>query len=198
MSEPSRRVAAATVAVGAVLALSACSGSGARAGGTATSTTTSPATSTAHPTTSAKPTSSSTSKAPVSQADVVGRLPGPADGSCTTTVARNVRSGSLGAGDFDVARKAYKDGGTGIEPATVTLHVIPAHPGSMPELQVEMTRLRKPVWYRNASTSKTGTTSGGVKYYVLTFEVPVPGNWRLEMAAGDDKGCFEVAFNRPS
>ena len=128
---------------------------------------------------------------------VVARLPGPADGSCVIADGRNLRSGGIGAGDFALARREYKAGGTGVEPATVTLHVIPAHPGSMSGVKMTMTRLRKPVFTYD-HTSTTTRTESGVQFYELVFSVEQPGSWRLRITAGQDAGCFDVAFNRTS
>lgn len=145
---------------------------------------------------SASPTSTPSPLPSVDQGAVVARLPGPADGSCVVVGGRNVRSGEIGAGDFSLARRQYKAGGKGVEPAKVSLNVIPAHPGKMAGVTMTMTRLRKPVFTYDHSSTITHTESG-VQFYFLTFNVEQPGSWRLKITAGKDEGCFDVAFNRP-
>ncbi len=149
------------------------------------------------PSLSATPTANPTASSSKTQEAVVAQLPGPADGSCVIADGRNVRSGGIGAGDFALARRVYKAGGTGSDPATVTLHVIPSHPGSMPGVKMTMTRLRRPVFTYDHTSTTTGTESG-VRFYELVFSVHQPGSWRLKITAGQDAGCFDVAFNRIS
>lgn len=167
-----------------------------QASATVSATASPTASATASPSPSTQASASPSPSASVAQDAVVARLPGPADGSCVTADGRNFRSGGIGAGDFSVARREYKAGGTGVEPATVTLNVIPAHPGSMSGVKMTMTRLRKPV-YTYDHTSTTTRTESGVQFYELVFSVQQPGSWRLKIVAGQDAGCFDVAFNRP-
>lgn len=196
MRPDSRRhpAAVATTALAGLLlaGLSACSSSS--GGGSHTPT---PTGSTGLPTRSSTtaPVTPTPATGPVSQANVLATLPGPIDGACTQTDSRNMRSGSLGAGDFVDARKVYKNGGTGSAAATVSLHVIPQNPGTLAGVTVTMTRERKPVLV-HTYTSTTHETAGGVSYYVLTFPINEPGPWKLELSAGSDKGCFLATFNR--
>lgn len=194
------------VGVGMVASLSAC---GMLPGGGAaetsrtrptTTATTPPATSkptTPEPTTTSVVPTAKPSQVVTDQEAVLAELPGSSSGTaCSISGDRNVRSGGIGAGDFVEARRQYKEGGTGAEAATVTLHIIPAHPGAMSGVKVEMTRLRKPVYVFNYSSTTTADVNG-VKYYTLRLPVNYPGSWRLIVTAGSDRGCFDVAFNRP-
>ncbi len=191
-----RRLPAAAVTVGLAVALvTSCSSTGSSGASTTlppvvSGGSTSPATTpTAPATTTAPPV------VPASQANVLANLPGPTDGSCADTAGRNVRSGTIGAGDFLIARDVYKAGGTGTTPATVSLHVIPANPGTMVGVTVMMTRQRNPV-IMHTYTSTTHESAGGIVYYVVSMVIDGIGPWKLDFTAGTDHGCFISVFNR--
>ncbi|GGL35147.1 hypothetical protein H9L10_01430 [Phycicoccus endophyticus] len=142
------------------------------------------------------PAASTEATTPSGQAGLLARLPGPADGSCTPTPQRNLRSGGIGAGDFVRAREAFKAGGSGRKGAEIRLHVIPAHPRQASGATVVLTRLRKPAVTARATATRARVTPDGVRYYALRVTVPGPGTWRAAISAGRDHGCFTIAFNR--
>jgi hypothetical protein len=130
------------------------------------------------------------------QHSVLQALPGSASASCVTVGSGStVRSTSLAAGDFAQARSDYRHQ----HPAppqlpTVTLQVIPEHPGSMPGVVVDVV----PVGQGQPRTvrSHVTNTAGDVQYYSAQVPIQAPGTYRLEMRSGSDHGCFEVTFNR--
>ncbi len=179
--------------VGSALLLAGC-GSGAQRDAAAIPT---PDESLATSTPTGGSTAATPAPTPTSQATIVAQLPGPTTPTCVTPRQRNARSGGIGAGDFTRAQQAFKSGGSGKEGATVTLHVIPANPGGMSGLDLKATRDRKAGPTVASFTSTKTDVINGTRYYVMDFDISAPGVWRLEFVSGKDKGCFEVAFNRP-
>ncbi|MGH3448556.1 MAG: hypothetical protein ACRDP4_13130, partial [Nocardioidaceae bacterium] len=133
---------------------------------------------------------------PKNQSVVLNRLPGSAKATCTPVGdRRDVRSGSVAAGNFVQARGAYKKAAAHREVPTVFMYVIPQHNKGLEHATVTM----KPV---DADGEARTVRSNDVeqanvwKYFAFQLPVPAAGTWQLHMSSGDDRGCFEVNFTK--
>jgi hypothetical protein len=127
------------------------------------------------------------------QSRVLDALPGSRSASCAIVGDRtDVRSGDVAAGNFVVARKSYAKQVPIAEVPTVFLYLIPQHAAS---LRVATAR----VSLVGSGTSRMVTSTSVEQadqwqYFAMQIPVRQPGRYRLTMAAGTDRGCFEVTF----
>ena len=129
---------------------------------------------------------------PVSQESVLGSLPGGTDGSCVEVDGqRDVRSGSMAAGNFAEAITAFTQQSTG-GGATVRLYWIPQHGDQLPGVTVRGTRLEDGQEFTHGDS--TFGEAEQWRYYLTEITIPSPGTWRLEATSGPDRGCFTVTF----
>lgn len=128
---------------------------------------------------------------PATQDAVLDSLPGSAATACATVGSqRDVRAGSMGAGNFVDARAAYRrDPGYG---SSIPLYFIPRDVGDSPKVTVTVAR-------PDGSDSTTFVSTELSRfdlwqYYVMRVSVPSDGAWRISAVAGKNKGCFETDF----
>lgn len=142
--------------------------------------------------------STSSTPAPTSSAsEVLSQLPGSVNGSCVKAVQRNMRSGGIGGGDFIAARVQYKRVATHLGAPLVSLHFIPLNLVPDKSLRLTMTLQRlHPVVY-TVQTDKVHVVAG-TTYFDIQVPIRKPGPWRMRVSAGQDSGCFDIAFNPPS
>jgi hypothetical protein len=128
-----------------------------------------------------------------SQKAVLAALPGAASGCVAVGSKTDVRSGAMAAGNFASARKEYASQPKGPEDPVVTLYAIPQDAKAMPGLTVTMKRLSGSEPARTVR-STSSETANSWSYYNVRLPVSAAGTWRLTMAAGSNKGCFDVSF----
>ena len=130
------------------------------------------------------------------QTTVLDRLPGTASDECARVGdARDLRAGSMAAGNFAKARSDFRrlrgEQGPG---APVSLYWIPEHADDMLSgLTLTMQRIGDPSTARTITQRSFGTADPW-KYYLTEVVIPKPGAWRFEASTDRDNGCFEVTF----
>ncbi len=165
------------------------SASAGKAGGSGATTT--------GPTSTGAPSSTPSAAAPTTasgsgdQGSVLKTLPGSSSSKCVAVGSRrDVRSGSLAAGNFAQARTQYRTI-KNQELPTVSLYVIPQSSKTMPTLKVKVTTAS------GSSTTVTSTSVGDAdkwRYYNVQVPVAKPGTYHLHASAGANHGCFTVVF----
>lgn len=143
----------------------------------------------------AAPASAPPSTAPKTQDLVLNKLPGNSKASTCVTVGsqRDVTSGAIAMGNFQMARKSYKSQHGHSQQPTVNLYVIPKH-RSMPGVRITMTPTTGKGKARTIK-SKSVEQADVWKYYGIQLPVPSSGTWRLTVTSGADRGCFNVNFH---
>jgi hypothetical protein len=127
------------------------------------------------------------------QSSVLTSLPGSRAASCVVVGRRrDVRSGSVAAGNFVTARMSYIEQVPIAEVPTVFLYLIPEHAGALRSATVRVTRVGSGT--AQTVTSQSVQQADEWRYFALQVPVRSPGTYRLAMAAGADHGCFEVRF----
>lgn len=127
------------------------------------------------------------------QSGVLAALPGSGTLSCAVVGGRaDVRAGGVAAGNFARARTSYAEQVSVTEVPSVFLYLIPKVAGSVSTATVEVRRL--PSGTAQTVISRTLQQAGEWRYFALQIPIPSPGTYRLTMAAGADRGCFEVRF----
>lgn len=126
---------------------------------------------------------------PGRQDSVLARLPGSKKAGCVSVGdERDVRSGSMAAGNFADARKGFaKD-----SKAAFTFYFIPATTAE--DTTVSVTLARPDGSAAQTVESKNYETADVVRYYPAALTVPEDGTWRITATAGKDKGCWDVTF----
>lgn len=134
---------------------------------------------------------------PANQAAVLNSLPGSTKQNSCQVVGdqRDVRSGTIAAGNFAVARQQYsKLASPSHRTAQVFLYIIPQRASSMSGVTLRMTPLSGS-GKSTVTTVKTVDTANDWRYYSAELNVPGPGKWRLSAASGPNAGCFDVTFS---
>ncbi|MFD5213472.1 hypothetical protein [Microbacterium sp. NPDC058345] len=127
---------------------------------------------------------------PGRQDSVLDRLPGEAGSGCVAVNdERDVRSGTMAAGNFAEARAQYSDSAE----SEMSFYFIPAALEGDPELVIRLTQV-------NGSGEKeirsaAIETADEWRFYPVRFAIPEEGTWRIEATAGDEnRGCWEATF----
>jgi hypothetical protein len=123
------------------------------------------------------------------QTDVLSNLPGSQKPGCVPVGKQSdVRSGDMGAGPFDAARKGYSAKNKAKQ--RVSLYFIPTHSAKLRNITVVG---------KNASTgasfTKTSKNVGDAeqwKFFQLDLTMPHAGKWTLKASTGQDYGCWVV------
>ncbi|WP_448231842.1 hypothetical protein [Microbacterium lacticum] len=130
------------------------------------------------------------SNEPGRQDSVLDSLPGEAASGCVTVgERRDVRSGTMAAGNFADARARFAADPS----APVSLYVIPVDLNGDPALTMTLTRLGG----EGSTTVETAEfhTADEWRFYGVNVVVPGEGEWRIEASAGEaNQGCWEVDF----
>jgi hypothetical protein len=125
------------------------------------------------------------------QSNVLTSLPGSKKSTCVSTAGkRDVRSGSMGAGPFDQARKDYGKKRDGMPKDAVELYWIPRDSAKMPGLV--LTGVNSDTGKRISVHSKNVGDADMWRYYNTQVRLPDPGHWRLTARSGSQQGCFEL------
>lgn len=128
------------------------------------------------------------------QRPVLNNLPGDAaTGSCVNVAdQRDVRSGTMGAGNFVTARKQFSDQAKTRSQPSVSLYLIPSDARGLTTVTVKL---------RNTRDGTTRTVSSDERqlaedwlYFPVTLSVPSAGSWEITATAGGNTGCFRVSF----
>jgi hypothetical protein len=127
------------------------------------------------------------------QVSVLGSLPGSSSRRCAVVGNRaDVRSHTLAAGNFEIARKQYARS-KGLERPPVFVYVIPQHSSHLRKLTVRITQLRPAGKVRTVSS--TSVQEADIwRYYAVNLPLGTAGTYRLSMTSGPDTGCFVVTF----
>lgn len=126
------------------------------------------------------------------QRPVLNNLPGnPAAGSCVAVGdQRDLRSGTMGAGNFVTARKAFADQAKTKSQPSVPLYLIPSNATGLSTVVVTL---------RKGGTSRTATFkeqqyAEDWLYFPVRLSIPSAGTWQITATSGSNTGCFSVAF----
>lgn len=124
------------------------------------------------------------------QTDVFERLPGTEKSACVNVDdGRDVRSGGFVGGPFDEASASYGSARPGYAPREVRLYWIPLHAASMPKVTITGTG---PGGKKAAVKRVTKADTEEWRFYDTTIRLPSAGEWKFNVRAGGDSGCFIV------
>lgn len=127
------------------------------------------------------------------QKDVLESLPGSSSPSCAAVGSHpDLRSGSLAAGNFVVARKKYRSVVGKTEVPEVGLYLIPQHAGNLHSATVTVDPLGSGVTKK--VTTRSVQDGDASRYFSVQIPVTEPGTYRLTVVSGQDHGCFVVTF----
>jgi hypothetical protein len=204
------RLVLAAAGVALAVALAGCSsGDGTPAAdgaGSTTAVTGSSATTAAGGSATAGPTAKSTGSAapPMpartpavidgNQRPVLNSLPGDAaSGACVAVGGRpDVRSGTMAAGNFVTARKAFTDQAKTKSQPSVFLYLIPSAAKGLTKVTV---KLRSTADGTSRTTTSDQTQyADDVLYFPVNLSIPAKGTWELTATSGGNTGCFSIAF----
>lgn len=129
---------------------------------------------------------------PGRQDSVLETLPGKAKAGCVDVGdMRDVRSGSMAAGNFVDARAQFSASPT----AGIPFYFIPVETKGDPELTVDLERVDAPGSTKIRSSQIQ--TADEWQYYPVTITVPEAGTWRIKASAGTaSAGCWVATFAR--
>lgn len=127
---------------------------------------------------------------PGRQDSVLESLPGEAKAGCVDVGSqRDVRSGSMAAGNFADARAQF----SGSPSAAIPFYFIPVDLKGDPELVVELKRLDGSG--SDEVRSSQTQTADEWRYYPVMITIPAPGKWEFRASAGAaSSGCWVAAF----
>jgi hypothetical protein len=125
------------------------------------------------------------------QSNVLKSLPGSSTSRCVSTAGkRDVRSGAMGAGAFDEARRDYGTKRKGTPKDAVDLYWIPLDSTKMPGLV--LTGVNSDTGRHISLHSDNVGDADLWRYYQTTVRLPDPGHWRLTARSGSQQGCFKL------
>jgi hypothetical protein len=129
-----------------------------------------------------------------SQRTVLNNLPGSAaTGTCVAVGSRpDVRSGTMAAGNFVTARKAFTDQAPTKEQPLVSLYMIPGNSKGLTTVTVKLRNVQT-----GASRSMTSDDRQYAEdwlYFPVRITIPSKGTWEITANAGANTGCFSVTF----
>jgi hypothetical protein len=127
------------------------------------------------------------------QTAVLNRVPGKKSETCVVVGARrDVRSGDFLAGAFDTARSQYGHTQPGTSKRSVRLYFVPLHAKKMPELKLTFTHAGSGEIV--VVRQKQIADAEQWKFYDTRTVLKHPGRWRVQAAAGPDRGCFSFVL----
>jgi hypothetical protein len=139
------------------------------------------------------PTPSKAHATATDQQAVLDALPGSKVAGCVAVGTHtDLRSGTIAAGNFAVARKQYTSTVHKTEVPEVFLYVIPEDTKSMSSVKVTVDPMGSGV--TRTVTSKSVQQADQWRYFAVNVPVHAPGSYRLTMQSGTNTGCFEVTF----
>ena len=140
-----------------------------------------------------KVTATSGAKPRGNQGDVLASLPGDPSGDCVEVGdLRDVRSGTMAAGNFATARQQFADQvGTKSQP-TVFLYLIPSDSRKPGAVSVRLQQV--PSGPERTIKSDVMATADRWRYFPVNLSIPAEGTWRITATTRKAKGCFLVTF----
>ena len=140
-----------------------------------------------------KVTATSGAKPRGNQGDVLASLPGDPSGDCVEVGdLRDVRSGTMAAGNFATARQQLADQvGTKSQP-TVFLYLIPSDSRKPGAVSVRLQQV--PSGPERTIKSDVMATADRWRYFPVNLSIPAEGTWRITATTRKAKGCFLVTF----
>lgn len=133
---------------------------------------------------------------PATQNQVLSSLPGSSSPKCVEVEDnRDARAGGIAAGNFQAARKQYTREASTKEQPRIFLYVIPEHVEKDNGVRIELTSLTGSGETHTVKSSSFERAEQW-RYYSVHVPIPAPGKWRMQIASGADKGCFDVRFSR--
>jgi hypothetical protein len=129
-----------------------------------------------------------------SQRSVLNNLPGdPKGGTCVAVGGRtDVRSGTMAAGNFVTARKAFADQVRIKEQPSVPLYLIPSNVKGLKTVTVKL-RSTSGGTGRTVSSDRQDYADDWL-YFPVDLNIPSRGTWEITATAGTNTGCFSVTF----
>jgi hypothetical protein len=127
---------------------------------------------------------------PGRQDSVLESLPGEAKSGCVDVGSqRDVRSGSMAAGNFADAQAKF----SGSPTSSIPFYFIPVDLTGDPELVVELKRLDGSG--SDEIRSSQIQTADEWRYYPVMITIPAAGKWEIKASAGAaSSGCWVAAF----
>jgi hypothetical protein len=128
------------------------------------------------------------------QGSVLNSLPGDAaNGACVAVGSKpDIRSGTMAAGNFVTARKAFTDQAKTKSQPSIFLYLIPSNAKGLTKVTVKL---------RSTTDGTTRTTTSDqtqyaddVFYFPVNVSIPARGTWELTATSGGNTGCFSVVF----
>lgn len=132
----------------------------------------------------------SPTNAPGRQDSVLAALPGDSSPGCVAVEdERDVRSGSMAAGNFVDARNQFAES----PDSAIPLYFIPEATEGDLELVVELEEVKGSA--SDVLRSSALQTANQWRYFSVAAKIPKPGVWRITASAGKaNAGCWEVRF----
>jgi hypothetical protein len=128
------------------------------------------------------------------QTKVLNALPGSSAASCAVVHnQRDLRAGSVGAGNFQNMHADFKSSYGKTEVPELNMYLIPQHAKHMRKVTATVDPFGSGQTRTVKSTSVEDAEAS--RYYALQLPVAKPGKYRLTFAAGQDHGCFVVSFH---
>jgi hypothetical protein len=128
------------------------------------------------------------------QTQVLDSLPGSDAADCADVGSRaDVRSGSMAAGNFRIARSKYAAEAGRSEAPELFLYVIPQRPKHLHKLTVSVDPASGPT---RTVTSTSMERADVWRYFAVDVPIARAGAYRLTMVSGSNKGCFDVMFTK--
>lgn len=128
------------------------------------------------------------------QSSVLSSLPGSAKSGCVAVGERSdVRSGTMAAGNFVTARKAFADQAKTVPAPTINLYLIPADARTLRKVTLTLEQVGGQ-HLKRTFTSTSVQDADQWKYFAVQASVPAAGTWRLRATSNTSTGCFDVVF----
>lgn len=132
---------------------------------------------------------------PVNQAAVLTSLPGSAKVTCAQVGSnRDLRSGSIGMGNFQNARHDFSSQLGHTEVPQLNMYIIPEHTKHLTSATVRVA----PTGSGKPSIVRTNQVEDAepYQYFALVLPIAHAGTYRLTVTSGTDTGCFIVSFTK--
>ncbi|KRF13770.1 hypothetical protein ASG90_13095 [Nocardioides sp. Soil797] len=133
--------------------------------------------------------------APKSQTSVLDSLPSSSGPGCAKVDAKtdDLRSGDVAVGNFGQALTSYDDQVGTMEQPEVHFYVVPKSRKQMK--RVSVTLAPTGTTGRRSSVVSTDVEDADVwKYFAVNLFVREPGNYRMDVVSGQDRGCYLITF----
>jgi hypothetical protein len=127
------------------------------------------------------------------QTSVLASLPGRSASSCAVVrSARDVRAGSVAAGNFESIRHYFRTNYGKREITEIPMYVIPQHAGHLRSVTARVAELG--VGTSRTMSFKSIEDADAYRYFSLQLPIARPGKYRLTFISGHDRGCFVVSL----